>query len=139
MNWYVKNEHGEIRGPMTQESAEFESGRLDDSLMFNDRIFELVTTKEVEDCVTDLRDLIAHRGRSVIMQQAIFLLDLLSREKLIVGKLKDGCVTFDPLPAGVRIRIRNCDVRATSTPSQVSNWREDEDGFFVPLEFVAGG
>lgn len=79
-----------------------------------------------------------------LLQRAIDGLVFLStRETLIIGKVEDGHVTFDPLPAGVKIRIRDCDVRAISRAKDGRQFdicdgvQEDEDGFFVPLEFAA--
>lgn len=40
VQWYVKTEHGDIRGPMSQGSAEEERDRLNDSMVFSDEIFE---------------------------------------------------------------------------------------------------
>lgn len=59
MQWYVRTECGDVRGPMDQADAEFERDRLDDACLFSERIFEprFVTTSEVELLLKDLRDL----------------------------------------------------------------------------------
>ncbi len=56
MQWYVRTECGDVRGPMDKEDAEQERDRLDGAVMYNERIFEpeFVVSSEVETLVKDL-------------------------------------------------------------------------------------
>ncbi|KKK72969.1 hypothetical protein LCGC14_2898560 [marine sediment metagenome] len=91
VRWYVRRECGDVQGPMSQEDAEFESGRLDGAVMFNERIFEpeFVVSNEVDILIGELR---AHLARAesgcgpesdcnTLIRRSVDALILLSKQK----------------------------------------------------------
>ncbi len=123
MQWYVKTEPGDVRGPMSKEDAEIERDRLDDAIMFPESIFEetLVLSKEVESVLAGLSSLQQKLIRNAWgddadvsefdlsedeLQLAIDMITNLSAKKLITGTFKDGTLHL-VLPRGVRVEVKD--------------------------------
>ena len=109
MKWYVRTECGDVRGPMSQEDAEFERDRLDGAVMYNERIFEpeFVTTEEVETILAEMKS-VATAG-IVEAKEIAEKLVLLSREKVVTGSIEGGVLNLGEVPEGVSIDIRDYD------------------------------
>lgn len=126
MKWYVRDlETGQVYGPMFEGEADIMQQRMEQAVMFHDRIFEpqFVATEEAEEVLgalktlsswtqEDHRDLGGHTDEILLIcHQARDALILLSSEKVIEVAIEGGVFNLTgEMPSGVRLVVHDYDI-----------------------------
>lgn len=158
MKWYVRDLSGEgsLLGPYDRDEALSVADRVDGSVFSEELLKPRFTSSDEADALLrelhDLRGMVSKSHDSTadasrilafcdegemtnLLQQASDMIVLLSREKLVTGRIESGVLDFDPLPQGVRIKVDDYDVEGCANPDDLE--RDDEDRLHTPLEFVS--